>query len=904
MPLQKSYRLFGRSILSLLFLGSISRGFVSAQVIPDGTLPTTVEQLGNMDRITGGERVGNNLFHSFEQFSIPEGIEAVFENGLDIENIFTRVTGSEASIIDGLLKTAGGANFFLINPSGIVFGENARLDVGGSFVASTANEVKFADGNTFAIDGNPNVTLTISVPIGLGFYGQNGEITVNGNGHQIQAPNGIRPLSVDNTEISGISVNPGRTLALIGGDVNFNGGKINVSSGRIEIGSVNTGNVNISSTDNYFNFEYGDTKGKEISFTNQALVYATEQKGFSGESPELTVLVRGENITLSNGSYILLQNENAILGNLRINANDSLTIIEPNDDATIPSLIGTQASGSAIGSKIELFGNNITIKDGVSIGANNYGSASTLGIEINASEKVLLQGARPGTANVIIGSGAFGTGKGGNTVIITPSLSMVGAAGLTSPAFGSGKGGEVTIKAETVTLEGNSISNPFISSPSFRQGGGGSITIETSKLRLANGATINSSALATGEAGSITINSAESIEILGKNDQSTRIQSSVTIPSETARNFLGIPEIPEAKAGDITITTSVLKLNNGAFIGVENQGIGNGGLITINTDNLILDEAGSITAAASSGIGGNINLNTENLNISNDSQITTAAGSNQDGGNITINTTNLSAKKNSDITANSLEGDGGNVTITNADTISLNDGSNITARSSSGNGGNITIKADQIQILNNSNLSASSEGGDGNGGNIEVTGDVVVLLDNSSITANAVEGMGGDINITADGLFVSPDSQITATSELGIDGTVTITTLSRDIEKELLQSEPYIIDIDEAIANSCLGERNRSSFVVGGTGGLPYSPDTQYRDLDFKLTGVGSLPRKIRNDPQTLFPETIKQDVTTNEIEESWIPATRAIRTKDGEIYLINSLQTAHSLLCPEETAD
>ena len=101
-----------------------------AQIIPDGSLPTNVQQLEEIMKINGGERAGDNLFHSFEEFSIPEGMEAIFENALDVENIFTRITGGEVSNLDGLLKTQGGANLFLINPNGVVFGENVQLDIG------------------------------------------------------------------------------------------------------------------------------------------------------------------------------------------------------------------------------------------------------------------------------------------------------------------------------------------------------------------------------------------------------------------------------------------------------------------------------------------------------------------------------------------------------------------------------------------------------------------------------------------------------------------------------------------------------------------------------------------------------------------------------------------------------
>jgi filamentous hemagglutinin family protein len=104
---------------------------VKAQVTSDNTTSSNVEQAENITEITGGERANNNLFHSFEQFSIPDGTEAIFKNATDIENIFTRVTGDDISNIDGILSSQGDANFFFINPNGIIFGENAQLNVGG-----------------------------------------------------------------------------------------------------------------------------------------------------------------------------------------------------------------------------------------------------------------------------------------------------------------------------------------------------------------------------------------------------------------------------------------------------------------------------------------------------------------------------------------------------------------------------------------------------------------------------------------------------------------------------------------------------------------------------------------------------------------------------------------------------
>ncbi|MGL5077642.1 MAG: filamentous hemagglutinin N-terminal domain-containing protein, partial [Waterburya sp.] len=161
--------------LSTILFFTLPIALVEAQIIPDESLSTNTEQQGeNRLNINGGEREGNNLFHSFEEFSIPEGLEAVFENAPDIENIFTRITGEEASAINGILRTQGGANLFLVNPNGIIFGENAQLDVGGSFIATTADSIQFEDGTEFPATGAENEPiLTVSVPIGLQFEGNN-----------------------------------------------------------------------------------------------------------------------------------------------------------------------------------------------------------------------------------------------------------------------------------------------------------------------------------------------------------------------------------------------------------------------------------------------------------------------------------------------------------------------------------------------------------------------------------------------------------------------------------------------------------------------------------------------------------------------------------------------------------
>ncbi len=206
-----------------------------AQIIPDGTVNTQVNTNGNVAEITRGEIRGSNLFHSFQDFSVPTGNEAFFNNANDISNIFSRVTGGKISNIDGLIRANGSADLFLINPAGIIFGENARLDIGGSFYSSTASSILFEDGEFSATDLETPPVLTINAPIGLNLRDNSGNI--------------INQSINDNV---GLRVNSGETISFTGGEIIFDAGKASAPGGKVEVlgnkvSLINNARVDVSS---------------------------------------------------------------------------------------------------------------------------------------------------------------------------------------------------------------------------------------------------------------------------------------------------------------------------------------------------------------------------------------------------------------------------------------------------------------------------------------------------------------------------------------------------------------------------------------------------------------------------------------------------------------------------------
>ena len=630
-----------------------------AQVIPDGTVGTTGSLTTPID---GGTRVGNNLFHSFSQFSIPTGGSAIFNNPTTIQTIFSRVTGNTRSSIDGLIQATGNANLFLMNPNGIVFGPNAKLNIGGSFLGTTANSIKFADGVSFsANDTTPNPLLTVSLPIGLQMGTQLGSIQVNGTGHSLVSPTTTTTPYFPAAPIGGLKVKPGKTLALVGGPIDLVGGALTAERGRVELaslGALETAALDVSVPLWKLNTD-ATQKFADITLSKQSIV---DVSGAGAGS----IQVQGQRVVLMEGSVLYVQNRGiAPAGDIQIKA-DSLDIIGGLATRNIRSAIINETVAGNSGN-ISVITRQFNLMNGGSLFSRSFGIGASGNIDVKASESIKVDGflAENGQLSSAIGTVSFSplpTGRSGTITISTPTLSLQRGGLISATTFGNAAAGNVNINADQIEVTGRNpnLFESSISSASLGKGNAGNIMVNTRSLLVKDQATINTSGSSDGDAGSIIINAREFIELRERG-----FIASVVAPNSPALiAALNLPLKPGGNAGSIIINAPIVNVRDRSSIAVSNEGLGNSGTVSITSDRILLDQKAQISAATALGEGGNVVLNSQSLILRKGSSITATAGGAGNGGNITIDSPIITGFENSDIVANATKGRGGNIQIT------------------------------------------------------------------------------------------------------------------------------------------------------------------------------------------------------------------------------------------------
>ncbi|MDY6896831.1 MAG: filamentous hemagglutinin N-terminal domain-containing protein [Cyanobacteriota bacterium] len=743
---------------------------VNAQLIPDNSLgkeSSIVNPSVERDLIEGGAIRDNNLFHSFQEFNVNPNKKVYFSNPDGITDILTRVTGSNASKIFGTLGVDGNANLFLINPNGIVFGENNFLDIGGSFLASTGNGIVFDNYNFNTINPENPPLLTINLPLGIQLGSNPGEIEVVGRGHNLTT---LPPFSLQlerNDRNTGLKVNPGNTFALIGGNVSFRGGVITTESGRIELGAVNSGFVGINNLTQGWKFDYSKVENfGDIQLTEKSLADVSGVgSGF--------VEVRAQNLLMSNGSVLWTQNlGDAVSGDINVNLGDSLLVDGTTPDASIRTGIFAEALGGN-GGNVKVDAKRVTVLGGGSIAAYTYGKYSGGNVDVNTSDSILVDGISALNPVIIsaIAASNFGEGKAGINTVSTKELTITNGGMIVSATLGSGEPGLVKVKANNILINGRS---PITFS------GGGLITnaigdntsaadliVDTATLRLENGGIVSSSTQSSSDAGNITINATEFVEIKGRGlaNRPSVVTSASRPLDEATRDFLGLfPDFVAGNSGSVTINTPKLRIENGGLINLISEGLGKSGTVEVNADSIILNNEGGITIETTDDDAGNIQLNTNILQI-NDGIINASTSGSGNGGDINVN-----AAESVQVNGGGFEKLQQNIIIPafdgNENSLTLDNFDNgiVTASQGEGASGNIFIQTPKFKA-SNGGLIATTTLNQGGGGNITVNAENILEIDNSLLgTGTFTDKASGDISLSARQLIAKGGAQVLTTT--------------------------------------------------------------------------------------------------------------------------------------------
>ncbi|MGD1852580.1 MAG: filamentous hemagglutinin N-terminal domain-containing protein, partial [Cyanophyceae cyanobacterium] len=528
--------------LGQLCLGSAVLGIgsgilqpVQGQIVPDRTLPTpsVVQSQGDSLTIPGGIENGGNLFHSFEQFSVQTGQTAVFQHG-GIERIFSRVTGNLPSDIDGTIRAGESADLFLLNPNGVLFGPNARLEIGGSFFATTAEQVTFADGTVWGMGGEASAPLlTATVPLGLQWGGRSGEIRAIGGEAvpEMEAGAEVTRNTVP-TPDGGLSVTPGNTLALLGRSLKLDGAYLTAPGGQSILAAVGAnGDVPLVPTD--LGWRLGNVTG--------------------AASHGAIRLERGAVIDVSgpSGGAVQIFGDSYFMGDRSIILADTL--------------------GDRNGRGVDVNVGNINLVDGSFVSSVSFGSGNAGSINITGDEIVIV-GARPlqdaltelfamSVQNPsLLGSGffamGFNTGDSGNISVTANNLTMSTSAFLSVAPSGGGNGGLIDLNiADTLLLDGAEIF-----ADTFGSGRAGDITARARRIVGINGGGLFASTFAGRDGGALRIFATESIDSIGATSDGSFASglSSNSYPDSTGTGGLVLLRAPVVRLLDGGLAVAVV----------------------------------------------------------------------------------------------------------------------------------------------------------------------------------------------------------------------------------------------------------------------------------------------------------------------------------------------------------
>ncbi|NJN60432.1 MAG: filamentous hemagglutinin N-terminal domain-containing protein [Coleofasciculaceae cyanobacterium RL_1_1] len=764
---------------------------VMAQIIPDATLPhasVVLDGETGVD-ILGGTIAGSNLFHSFDQFVLRDGTRAIFVTPDSVDRILARVTGSAIADINGTL--AANADLILLAPNGLHFGDRARLDLSGSFLATTAHAINFSDGLTWAsIATDLPPLLSVNVPIGLQFdaaiapgtitaIGGDSVITVpsiaDNISNRLLSPNAVTSGTINATpSASLLSTAPGQTLSLIGGTVDLQRIQLDASSGAIVVGGVRSGRVRLGNLDQSegmsLDFQAAELGGR-IQLHDRA---ALTSRGF----PNGTITLAAESIAIESGAFAQLQNFGTSPGgNLRLVATADISINGTPQDGQ-GSLISTETLSPGRGGDLIIITDRLNLLDGASANTLSYATGMAGNLNI-VGDQILVQGFKPEQPGEIsnINSTALAIGDGGDLHFRGRQLVLEDGGSLITLTTGAGRSGDIQVNmTEGVRLQGTEIDTQgsTLGTSTFNIGDAGNVEINAPQLSIFDGSRVGSLSVASGHAGNVTIHSPTSITLDNRSSiagDSSIVSSTESITTSTLLPLLVqdiVPDLvniaPTGDAGDLTITTPLLQVQNGGQIQVANRGFGDPGRLVVVGDTLRLDSGGTIAAETVTGNGSAIDLDLRLLEVDNGS-IRTATVNTGQGSDIRIRASDQVL-----VTARSLQETGAQATglfFSSADIPDFSIGI-ISGSAGAGKAGNIEIEAGELILRDGGLITPSAlRSGDAGRLTIRTVGDIVIdggILTTATISQGSDAGRGGDMTIEAENLALLDGGSISTTT--------------------------------------------------------------------------------------------------------------------------------------------
>jgi large exoprotein involved in heme utilization and adhesion len=484
-------------------------------------------------------------------------------------------------------------------------------------------------------------------------------------------------------------------------------------------------------------------------------------------------------------------------------------------------------------------------------------------------------------------------GNAGDITITAQSLRVLDGAVIYANTESTTNAGNILLNVQDVEVRGMNLeANNTRREPSQIQssvvpgatGRGGDLTINGDRLVLAQGGTLSTATLSSGNAGNISLNvGAIAVEGLAQ-PQSSNILPGIFAGSVLSRNSAGERLVPTGNAGTIRIQADTLQVTNGGNISSYTEGEGNagnmqisarsvdvvgsgyagqvllpssinanvaglgtgqGGLVQVQADQLRLLAGGQISSSTFwQGDASDVEIRARSVLLSGSSGrlasglYANAAGSTGQGGDIRVFTQDLDILDGAVINVGNFEtrfsnippgqGEAGGVEIV-ASQVRLRNGGTINVDGLNGDRGNIRLQSGLLDMRNSALLTATARGA-GNGGNINLNATFILGFQNSDIIANAQQGRGGNIQIVTQGIFGlqyrdqrTPKSDITASSKFGLSGSVQISGPRIDPSNGLNALTTDLLDPSQQMAQTC-AEHQGGRFVVTGRGGLPSSP--------------------------------------------------------------------------------